>query len=391
MNQGRLKVAVFFGGRSVEHGVSIVTAAQVMNVMDRGKYDLLPVYCSEKGDYLLVPEFDVSEHAGLPLNPSSFDSFARDKGRKVLVSGEKGRLLSTLRSTPGIGERVSPVEVDVAFAVMHGTHGEDGSLQGVFELADVPYVGPNLVPAAIAMDKIAAKALFKGLGLPTVEGIWFDRPAWQANQASVVARVRELGYPVFVKPATLGSSIGVARVNADDDEYSLAFAVDTVLNYDRQCIVERAVPDGMDINCAVMRGPDGVRVSQCERPIKDEEVLDYAAKYLRGSKQEGMAAARRVFPADVPDEVATRIRAMAETAYTQLSMRGLARIDFLVQPSTAWKVYINEINAIPGSMATYFWELEGMKTAEVIDQLIADAQAAHREKQRTIYSLSQVR
>jgi D-alanine-D-alanine ligase len=124
--------------------------------------------------------------------------------------------------------------------------------------------------------------------------------------------------------------------------------------------------------------------------VKDEEVLDYAAKYLRGSKQEGMAAARRVFPADIPDEVAARVRSMAETAYTELSMRGLARIDFLVAPST-WDVYINEINAIPGSMATYFWELEGMKTAEVLDQLIAEAQAAHREKQRTIYSLSQVR
>jgi D-alanine-D-alanine ligase len=252
-------------------------------------------------------------------------------------------------------------------------------------------VGPNLVPAAIAMDKLAAKALFKGLGLPTVEGLWFDRATWQADQAAVVAKVRELGYPVFVKPASLGSSIGVARVNADDDEYSLAFAVDTVLNYDRRCIVERAVPDGMDINCAVMRGPEGVRVSQCERPIKDDEVLDYAAKYLRGSKQAGMAAARRIFPADIPDEVAARVRAMAETVYTELSMRGLARIDFLVEPSPDWNVYINEINAIPGSMATYFWELEGMKTAEVIDQLIADAQAAHREKQRTIYSLSQVR
>jgi D-alanine-D-alanine ligase len=389
MTNQKLRLAVFFGGRSVEHGVSIVTAAQVMAAMDRGRYEVVAVYATEGGEYYVVPEFNVADYTGLPLNPQAFDAFARGKGRRVIVGAEKGRLLSAIGR--GLtGERLSPVDVDVAFSIVHGSHGEDGSLQGVFELADVAYVGPNLVPAAIAMDKIAAKAAFRGLGLPTVEGIWFDRAAWQAEPAPLVEKVKALGLPVFVKPATLGSSIGVSRVNADDDEYSLAFAVDTVLNYDRRCIVERAVPDGLDINCAVMRGPDGVRVSQCERPVKDEEVLDYAAKYLRGSKQEGMAAARRVFPADIPDEVAARVRSMAETAYTELSMRGLARIDFLVAPST-WDVYINEINAIPGSMATYFWELEGMKTAEVLDQLIAEAQAAHREKQRTIYSLSQVR
>jgi D-alanine-D-alanine ligase len=391
MTNQKLRLAVFFGGRSVEHGVSIVTAAQVMGQADRGRYDVIPVYATEGGEYYVVPDFDVSDFTGLPLNPSAFDAFAKSKGRRAIVGAEKGRLLTTM-SRGLTGERLSPLEVDVAFSIVHGSHGEDGTLQGVFELADVPYVGPNLVPAAVAMDKIAAKALFKGLGLPTVEGVWFDRAAWQADQASVVAQVRELGLPVFVKPASLGSSIGVARVNEDDDEYGLAFAVDTVLNYDRRCVVEQAVPDGMDINCAVMRGADGgVRVSQCERPVKDEEVLDYAAKYLRGSKQEGMAAARRVFPADIPDEVAARVRSMAETAYTQLSMRGLARIDFLVSPTPDWPVYINEINAIPGSMATYFWELEGMKASEVIDLLIADAQSAHREKQRTIYSLSQVR
>lgn len=389
MTNQKLRVAVFFGGRSVEHGVSIVTAAQVMAAMDRGRYEVIEVYATEGGEYYVVPEFDVSDYTGLPLNPQAFDAFARGKGRRAIVGAEKGRLLSTIGR--GLtGERLTPLDVDVAFSIVHGSHGEDGTLQGVFELADVAYVGPNLVPAAIAMDKIAAKAAFRGLGLPTVEGLWFGRDEWQADQQSLVAKVRALGFPVFVKPASLGSSIGVSKVD-DDDEYSLAFAVDTVLNYDHRCIVERAVADGLDINCAVMRGPDGVRVSQCERPVKDEEVLDYAAKYLRGSKQEGMAAARRVYPADIPDEVAARVRTMAERVYTQLSFRGLVRIDFLVSPSTEWPAYINEINAIPGSMATYFWELEGMKTAEVLDLLIAEAQAAHHEKQRTIYSLSQVR
>jgi D-alanine-D-alanine ligase len=387
VNQGRLKVAVFFGGRSVEHGVSVVTAAQVINVMDRGKYDLLPVYCTEKGDYFLVPEFDVAEHAGLPLNPASFDAFARDKGRRVLLSGEKGRLLSALRSTPGIGERVSPVEVDVAFAVMHGTNGEDGSLQGVFELADLPYVGPNMASASVSMDKITAKAAFKGLGLPVVDGFWIDRASWGLEQGSIIEKAAMLGWPVYTKPATLGSSIGVSRVTAANE---LAFAVDTVFAYDRRCIIERAVEGGMDINVSVMRDARGVYVSRCERPIKDEEVFDYAAKYLRGSKQEGMAAARRVIPADIPDDVATRVQEMARLAYTELYFNGVARVDFLVDPN-GWKLYINEINAIPGSLALYFWELEGITSGEVVDRVIQEAQTAYAQKQRTLYSIGQAR
>jgi D-alanine-D-alanine ligase len=244
-----------------------------------------------------------------------------------------------------------------------------------------------MVPAAVAMDKIVAKAAFRGLGLPTVDGFWIDRDAWQSGRDTITQRAAGLGWPVFAKPATLGSSIGVSRT---EDENSLAFAVDTVLTYDRRCVIERAVNNGMDINCAVMRGPDGVKVSACERPVKDEEVLDYAAKYLRGSKQEGMAAARRVFPADIPENVAEQVRTMARTAYTELYCRGIARIDFLVEPES-WTVYVNEINSIPGSMALYFWELEGMQAAAVIDQLIEDAMAAHREKQRTVYSISQLR
>ena len=386
VNQKKLRVAVFFGGRSVEHGVSIVTAAQVMGVMDRARYELLPVYAAERGDYWLVPEFQVSDYATLPLVPGPFDAFARGKGRRVLVSAEKGRLLTAIRMTPGIGERLSPVEVDVAFSIIHGTHGEDGSLQGVFELADVPYVGPSLVPAAVAMDKIVAKTAFAGMGLPVVEGFWFEREAWRSEQGSLKEKALALGWPLFVKPATLGSSIGVSRV---EDENAFAFAVDTVLTYDRRCVVERAVEGGMDINVSVMRDAEGVHVSACERPVKDEAMLDYAAKYLRGSKQEGMAAARRVIPADIPGEIAARVQEMARKAYTELSCSGVARIDFLVAPGD-WRVYINEINAIPGSLALYFWELEGISSGQVIDRIVEEALAAHAQKQRTIYSLSQV-
>jgi D-alanine-D-alanine ligase len=387
VEQKRLRVAVFFGGRSVEHGVSIVTAAQVMGVMDRRRYEVLPVYAAERGDYWLAPEFDVKEFATLPLNPGPFDAFARSKGRRLLVSAEKGRLLAAVRSTPGIGERLSAVEVDVAFSIIHGTHGEDGSLQGVFELADVPYVGPALVPAAVAMDKIVAKTAFAGLGLPVVEGFWFEREAWRSEQGSLKEKALALGWPLFVKPATLGSSIGVSRA-ADEGEF--AFAVDTVLSYDRRCVVERSIEGGMDINVSVMRDAQGVHVSACERPVKDDAVLDYTAKYLRGSKQEGMAAARRVIPADIPDEVAARVQEMARRAYTELSFNGVARIDFLVEPGE-WTACINEINAIPGSLALYFWELEGIASGEVIDRIVQEAIAAHGQKQRTVYSLSAAR
>jgi D-alanine-D-alanine ligase len=155
-------------------------------------------------------------------------------------------------------------------------------------------------------------------------------------------------------------------------------------------VVEKSVEGGMDINVSVMRDAQGVHVSACERPVKDDAVLDYTAKYLRGGKQEGMAAARRVIPADIPEEVSARIREMARTAYTELSFNGVARIDFLVSPDD-WSVYINEINAIPGSLALYFWELEGITSSEVIDRIVQEAVAAHAQRQRTIFSLSQVR
>jgi D-alanine-D-alanine ligase len=159
-----------------------------------------------------------------------------------------------------------------------------------------------------------------------------------------------------------------------------------VLTYDRRCIVERSVEGGMDVNVSVLRDAAGVHVSACERPVKDDAVLDYAQKYLRGSKQEGMAAARRVIPADIPDAVAERVSEMARIAYTELSFEGVARIDFLVSPED-WSVYINEINAIPGSLALYFWELEGLGPTEVIERIIQQALATHAEKQRTLYVL----
>jgi D-alanine-D-alanine ligase len=257
----------------------------------------------------------------------------------------------------------------------------------VFELADVAYVGPSLTSAALSMDKIAAKTAFKGLGLPVVDGFWIDRASWGLEQGPVLEKAAMLGWPVYAKPATLGSSIGVSRA---EDGNSLSFAVDTVLAYDKRCIIERSVEGGMDINVSVMRDAKGVYISSCERPVKDEAVLDYAAKYLRGSKQEGMAAARRVIPADIPDAVASQIQEMARHAFTELSFNGVARVDFLVDPS-GWQVYINEINAIPGSMALYFWELEGVTSVEVIDRVIQEAVQSQAQKQRTLYSISQLR
>jgi D-alanine-D-alanine ligase len=201
----------------------------------------------------------------------------------------------------------------------------------------------------------------------------------------VIEKSAMLGWPVYAKPATLGSSIGVSRVGEASE---LAFAVDTVLSYDRRCIIEKGVDGGMDVNVSVLRDPRGVYVSRCERPIKDDEVLDYATKYLRGSKQEGMAAARRVIPADIPDDVASRVQEMARLAFTELNFNGVARVDFLVDPN-GWQVFINEINAIPGSLALYFWELEGITSVEVIDRVIQEALSAQTGKQRTLYSITQ--
>lgn len=384
VQSNRLTIAVIFGGRSVEHGVSVITAWQVLAAIDRARYEILPLYLTGAGGecFLISPDFTVRDHPGLPLDATTFERSARHAGRRILLAATgAGSLVRELRSMPFVGDALRPLRVDVALPLIHGTHGEDGTIQGLFELADVAYVGPGVVGSAVCMDKIATKAVLKGSGFPVVESARVDRWEWREQRKETLDGLERLGMPLFVKPANLGSSIAVSRA---EDREQLGFAVDVALHYDRKCLVEKSVEGAWDINCAVL-GTRPPLVSVCERPLSSRDFLSYEDKYLRGGKQGGLSASSRQIPAQIPEEVAKRLQDLALQAFRATDCGGVARVDFLVQPET-WTVYVNEINTIPGSLSFYLWEASGLPGTDVLDRLVASAQERQREKQLTIYS-----
>ncbi len=364
-------VGVVFGSRSVEHDVSIVTAQQVIKALDANKYEVVPLYITRDGKWLTGAPLadlntfkaqDVSEIAGV--------------SETVLSPSIQHHGIITPPIT-GLFGRSALKKIDVLFPVVHGTHGEDGTLQGLFELANIPYVGAGVAASAVANDKIMTKAVLAQAGLPVVDGVAFSRHDWLTDRARIVKRIEDkLTYPLFVKPATLGSSIGVSR---PANQSAALLAIDVALNFDRRVLVESAVTGVTEINCAVM-GNDTIRPSVLEQPISWEQFLTYEDKYMRGS--DGMKGAERKIPAPLDAELTARIRQMAVDTFKAVDGRGTARIDFLLKEGT---VYVNEINTMPGSLAFYLWQEEKMSPTAACDELIRLAFEAFAEKRRTTY------
>jgi D-alanine-D-alanine ligase len=372
----KITVGVIFGSRSVEHDVSIVTAQQVMQALKPEKYDVVPIYITRDGQWVTGP--------GL----RDLRTFQTDEVSEMM--GIKDTLISP--STPHHGMITPPISgifgrsqlrhLDVVFPVIHGSHGEDGTLQGLLELADIPYVGAGVLASAITRDKIILKALISQQSIPVVKYLPLSRHAWVSDPGAVLERIAaEVGYPVFVKPASLGSSIGVARAtNADETRNYINVAA----NFDRRILVEQAVQDAIEINCAVM-GNYEVRASVLERPITFQEFLTYEEKYMRSEGAAGMKGAERQIPAPISDDLTRRIQQMAIQAYQAVDGRGTARIDFLMREETG-EIFLNEINTMPGSLAFYLWQAEGMSPGDVVDELIRLALEARADKRKTVYN-----
>lgn len=369
-------VGVIFGSRSVEHDVSIVTAQQVMQALDTRKYEVVPIYITRDGHWVSGP--------GLrDLNAFRSDDIPERMGIKEVVlspsTAHHGLIVSPVS---GLLARSQVRALDVAFPVVHGSHGEDGTLQGLFELADIPYVGAGVLASAVTRDKIMLKTVLAGLGIPVVRYVAFTRQEWVTAADALLARIAsEVGFPAFVKPASLGSSIGVARAN---DAGEARTYINVAANFDRRILVEAAVEGVMEINCAVMGNADP-RPSVLEQPISWQEFLTYEEKYMRSEGAAGMKGAERRIPAPIGDELAARIRETAVRAFRAVDGRGIARVDFLVREESG-EVFLNEINTMPGSLAFYLWQEEGMTPAQVVDELIRLALEAHAEKRKTVYN-----
>ncbi len=387
----RRAVGLIFGSRSMEHGVSVLTAYQVFRALDRGKYDVTAVYVTERGDWLASDRFDdVASVPGLPLDASRFERAFRSHGRPAAIVPDPGvgGLLS-LEAGGLLRRGGQRTRLDVALLALHGTHGEDGSVQGLLELAGVPYTGSGVLGSALGMDKLAMKEVWRARGLPVLPYLGLTRHEWEAEREPQLDRITQaLHFPIFVKPASLGSSIGISRtVNRED----LGFAIDVAATYDRRVIVEQGLEGALDINCSVL-GNEALRVSVCERPLSFGAFLSYDDKYLHGKAGKtgvdgGMEQMVRELPANIPEAQAQQVQELAQAGFKALDCAGLARVDTLLAADGA--VYLNEINTLPGSLSSYLWEASGLSFPQLLDRIIELAIERARDKRRTRYSAVQ--
>lgn len=373
--QRKTTVGVIFGGRSVEHDVSVVTGHQIMDAFDAERYEVVPIYIDREGAW----------HTGDALR-----DIKRFQEEIATLKGVQPTLLSSnvrhhgliVNPTPGGMFTKSQIKrLDVVFPAIHGSHGEDGTLQGLFELADIPYVGCGVLASAIANDKLMAKHVLQQAGIPIVDAIGFSRDEWLDHPDDLIAQITtKFAYPVFVKPVTLGSSIGIGRAA---DEKLLRALIDVAANFDRRVLVEGAVTECVEINCSVLGDAREIEASVLEQPISAGDSLTYEDKYLRGG--EGMKSAERIIPAPISIELTRQIQEMTVSAFRAIDGRGIARIDFLVRPETG-DIFLNEINTMPGSLSFYLWRASGMSARNLVERLVALAQDAYAEKRRSTYN-----
>lgn len=379
----KTQLGVIFGSRSCEREVSIISAVQLMNHVDAEKYDVIPIYISEQGVwYTGAPLRDIHTYA--PFQP---DQKGIERVWLDVVAGS-GALL-TERPPKGLfGHPTQQVvaRLNVCVLVMHGLNGEDGTLQGMLELANLPYTSTGVAGSAVGMDKIMMKQFFRGAGtLPCLPDCWFTRSAFEKDADEVMNRVEnELGYPVFVKPANLGSSIGVSRA---DDREGLRDSLELAFEYDRRVLVEKGLDKPLELNCSVLGYDDEVEASPIEMPISGEQFLDFKEKYLASGGSKGMASLHRVLPAPIEDSLRDQIQSMSCDIFRMLDCKGVVRIDYMFDRASE-QVYITEINTIPGSLAFYLWESKGVKYSQLIDRMVDAALRAHEDKNARNYAFS---
>lgn len=371
MAKFKVKVAVVFGSRSVEHEVSIVTAMQVFENINRDKYEIIPVYIDKSGRWLVDDKLQkIESFKNLKLGIKAPEYvFQASPSVKILSPKSAFKFFKSIKA-------------DIYFPVIHGTYGEDGTIQGMLEMADVPYTGSGVAGSAVGMDKIIQKSVFKDNGIPVVKYLWFLKSEWQENKDKIMKEVeRALGYPVFVKPANLGSSVAINKANGFKE---LQEALDIAFQFDRRIIVEEGKEGIIEINCSVL-GNNELRASVCEQPIKSQDILTYEDKYLKGGKVKGMAGLSRLLPAPISEELTEKIQETAMEAFRSVDAAGISRVDFMVRPDTE-DFWITEINTLPGSLSFYLWEKSGIPFAYLLDKLIDLGFERHKERESLMFS-----
>jgi D-alanine-D-alanine ligase len=365
----KIRVGVIFGGRSGEHEVSLVSARSVMNAMDKEKYEIVPIGITKEGRWLA---------SGDPMRALEADD--ADASQPAALLGDPSqRGLMRLKDTERAIEATRLAELDVVFPVLHGPYGEDGTVQGLLELAGLPCVGAGVTGSALGMDKAIFKDVMKAHGLPIVDHLLVKRKAWDADPEGVIDRIEvALGYPVFTKPANLGSSVGVSKCH---DRVGLESGLAEAARYDRKVIVEVAVPAAREIEVSVLGNDDPI-ASVPGEIIPSREFYSYEAKYI----DDGDEASKLLIPAPISEELTEKVRDLAVRAYRAIDCAGMARADFLLSGETE-ELYVNELNTVPGftsiSMYPKLWEATGISYPELIDRLIELAIERYEDKERS--------
>ncbi|MBD5081721.1 MAG: D-alanine--D-alanine ligase [Ruminococcaceae bacterium] len=374
----KIRVGVFFGGKSVEHEVSVISAIQAVNAFNRDKYDVIPVYIT-KNNELYVGEGvgKIEEYKNIPA--------LLKKSTRVIMVNDQNKTKLVCYPMKKFGDSTM-AEIDVAFPIVHGTNVEDGTFQGYLQMMNIPYVGCDVLSSAVGMDKYVMKAVLKDNGIPVLDCVTVSANEYAKNSGAVFAKIKEkVGFPAIVKPINLGSSVGI-KIGRDDEE--LNDALDYAFGFAGKVLVEHAVMNLREINCSVCGDGDEAKASECEEPISNHEILSFEDKYSGGSKSSkasGMASLDRKIPAEISKEMRAEIREMAVKAFKCLGCSGVSRIDFMLDVDSD-KIYLNEINTIPGSLAFYLWEPLGTKYSQLLDIMVSLALKRDREMKNINFS-----
>lgn len=375
----KVKVGVFFGGKSVEHEVSIITAIQAIENMDKEKYDVVPIYITKDN------KMYVGDLIGNISNYKDIDNLLKNSTQIMLA--QKDDKVALLRCEKKMFQSNEYDYIDIAFPIVHGTNVEDGTLQGFLKMLNLPYTGCDVLSSSVGMDKYVCKCVLKDNNIPTLSCKCVSSRDYNENSDKIMKDIeKEFKYPVIVKPINLGSSVGIKIAK---DKKELKDAIENAFEYSRKILVERAIKNLKEINCSVVGDYEFAKASECEEPVKTDEILSYKDKYISGGKkggaQKSMNASVLKLPAEIDKKTKEKIQELALKTFDVLGCSGVIRIDFMIDKDTN-EIYVNEVNTIPGSLSFHLWKATDLPYNKLLDELIDLALKRNREEKNITYS-----
>jgi len=370
-------IGVFFGSRTPEHDISIITAQLIISGLRGLEFNVVPVYIDKKGKWLIGEEL-----GDLKIFSKGEEIDAKYSKYYLDMEGSFGKMVFKKK-----GIKKKTVVINIAFPAFHGSFGEDGTFQGVLEMLNIPYIGCDTASSAVCMDKALTKQVYQTENIPTTKFVCFKSKEWQENKSTILNKIKDnFNWPVFVKPVHLGSSIAIAKVK-DQDISTLENKIEVALYYDNKVLVEEAVPNLMDVTCCVI-GNEELKASLLQESVFQSDLFDFNEKYLKeGGSQLGKSQSGVVIPARLDESTTNAIRKMAMKAYRVLDCSGIARIDFLFNKETK-EFFVNEVNPLPGTIYHHLWQKSGLSLSDLLSKLIELAVEKHKQKQNVNYTFN---